>query len=365
MRVRRAVPAGVGVVLDRSLELSLPEGPYQFRMIRGPEYRVVTGHFVLEKTSLDSHTVRLPRMVDMLAKGWTSGDCLVPPSSHSLPLRMASEDLHVAATTETPDPHPIPGRKRSEPIELDPCWIRTDADHQDGLVFYGDSPEAGGGTDLPVARLAHLPRGGGETRVAIENPFAWALPVWLASERIDGVFVLGDWLRLDRDVLTVPSGRGPERPGPGDGLEVGYWAEKIHWNLLEAGFRLPPLAGSGSAGSATPVGYNRLYVGLPKADYRDDPAREVHRVATEDQWWAAAWDGHSIATNGPLLRPTVGGKIPGHVFAARDRERLELAVELNLSVRDPSTTSKWCTTAGCITARGSTSSPSREARSRR
>ena len=45
--------------------------------------------------------------------------------------------------------------------------------------------------------------------------------------------------------------------------------------------------------------------------------------------------GHSIATNGPLLRPKLGGKIPGHVFTAHTGEVLELQPELTLAVRDP------------------------------
>jgi hypothetical protein len=98
MPLRKAVPAGIGFVLDRQLELAVPEAAYQFRMIRGPEYRIVSGNFAIEKTSLDSHKVDLPRMIHMLEKGWTSGDCCVAASNISLPLRMASEDLHLAAS---------------------------------------------------------------------------------------------------------------------------------------------------------------------------------------------------------------------------------------------------------------------------
>lgn len=76
--VRKTVPVGVGIVLDRSAEFPLPDGQYRFRMIRGPEYRIITGNFSLERTSLDEHSVALPRMVDMLQEGWTSGDCCVP-----------------------------------------------------------------------------------------------------------------------------------------------------------------------------------------------------------------------------------------------------------------------------------------------
>ena len=112
---RRAVPAGFGVVVDQSLDLSLPSAAYGFRMIRGPEYRVVTGTFTLEDTSLDQHPVRLPRMVDMLSRGWTSGDCCLPASPNSLPLRMAAEDLHLARTLGHVPAKPIAGRDRDDP----------------------------------------------------------------------------------------------------------------------------------------------------------------------------------------------------------------------------------------------------------
>ena len=35
------------------------------------------------------------------------------------------------------------------------------------------------------------------------------------------------------------------RSGFHDGRTLGRWAEKIYWNILEAGFRIPPLAGTG------------------------------------------------------------------------------------------------------------------------
>ncbi len=337
---RRTAPAGVGVVLDRSVDLSLRDGHYAFRAIRGPEYRIVSGSFTLERDSLDQHTVRLPRMVDMLRRGWTSGDCLVPLSPGHLPLRMAAEDLHLATTLGPLEPSPIPGRKPNDPVDHEPSWIVEQADHDGGLVVYGApstgaaAANSGSETRLPVERLAAIDPGTSETPVAIENPFAWPLPVWLASGRIDGVFVLGDWLRLDRKVLRVDDGRQPDRAGSGDARTVGYLAEEIYWNLLEAGFQLPPLAGSGSDGAGIPVGYNRLYVGMPLEGDADEE-REAEPVTSPEQWWDAAWKGHSVATNGPLLRPRLQGRLPGHHFHGREGEKLELSVELALTVRDP------------------------------
>lgn len=350
--VRKTVPAGVGLVLDRSAVLSLPDGPYRFSMIRGPEYRIITGNFALERTSLDDHSVELPRMVEMLQEGWTSGDCCVPASPYSLPLRMASEDLHLATVLGHMDAKPIAGRGDDEPPENDPSWINKNATHHGGLVFYQHGVKSGlsdvenavdaedvlpegveSSSSIPVERIVQLGSQGG-VKIAIENPFAWQVPVWLASGQVDGFFLLGDWLRLDRRVLSIADGRGPQGLSTGGHKAVGRWAEKIYWNLLDAGFRIPPLAGTGDQGRQTPVGYNRLYVGKPPRDYNAGPPKAT-RVVSELEWWNAAWKGQSVATNGPLLRPMLGGQLPGHVFKARAGEVLELQAELQLAVRDP------------------------------
>ena len=349
--VRKTVPAGLGFVLDRSAELSLPDGQYRFSMIRGPEYRIITGNFSLERTSLDNHSVALPRMVEMLQEGWTSGDCCVPPSPYSLPLRMASEDLHLAAVLGRTDAKPIAGRNDDEPPENEPSWINENAIHEGGLVFYRHEAAQeldGNGlirdglpaevadvskSFLPVERMVQL--GSQEAvKIAVENPFAWQLPVWLASGQVDGIFLLGDWLRLDRKILSVTDGREPPGPNSIGNKAIGRWAEKIYWNLLEAGFRIPPLAGTGDQGRQTPVGYNRLYVGKPPRGYNGGPLKAT-RVKSELEWWNAAWRGQSVATNGPLLRPMLGGQLPGHIFKGRPGEVLVLQPELQLAVRDP------------------------------
>ncbi|WP_372723925.1 hypothetical protein, partial [Novipirellula sp.] len=375
MSIRRTVPAGIGVVIDRTLDVSFPDGPYTFRLTRGPEYRVIRGNFALDPESLDEHGVRLPRMIDMLDKGWTSGDCCVLASPNSLPLRMASEDLHVAAVLGREDAKPIAGRDRDDPPANDPSWIREDAVHDRGLLFYGfpveleepvelektaelteaNVPEKTAGrpsSKLPVvARLAAIPKndptdiehkdanngGGTDFRVAIENPFAWPLPVWLASQRVDGFFILGDWLRLDRKIINPADGREPDGPRTEHPTELGRWAERIYSNLLEAGFRIPPLAGSGSDAPTTPVGYNRLYVAAPLETYRqlDADANAAVRVLSETEWWHRAFRGNSVATNGPMLLPTLSGQIPGHVFTANGGQVLTLQPEIQLSVRDP------------------------------
>jgi len=337
MPIRKATPAGVGAVLDRSLELALGDGTYAFRMLRGPEYRIVNGVFTLERTSNDTHSVRLPRTVHMLREGWVSGDCCVPASPHSVPLRMAAEDLHVAAVLGQVDANPIPGRERNDPVLHEPTWIREDVTHHDGLLFYGGHEIFR--DELPSEALARLDPSRDQVQVAIENPFAWALPVWVASRRIDGFFLLGDWLRLDRRVIRVADGRSPASeamnpPQAINPLAIGSSVLDIYMQLLEAGIRIAPLAGSGNEGTTTPIGYNRLYV----ADAPTEAEVDHHAltpVDSEAAWWDAAWAGQSVVTNGPLLRPTLAGKLPGHVFQPRSGESLQLQPELSLTTRDP------------------------------
>ncbi|MCC9603963.1 hypothetical protein LOC67_25710 [Stieleria sp. JC731] len=333
--IRQTVSAGIGVVVDRSVVLELPDSAYRFEIVRGPEYRTVGGNFTLEKTSLDEKTVSLPRMINMKDEGWLSGDCCVVPSSESLPLRMASEDLHVAAVLGDEPAKPIPRRDRDEPIEHDPAWIRSDVTAHQGLIFYKTDDEltakienCESSIEALVAVANDDDANPDEVKVAIENPFAWELPIWLASGRVRGVFVLGDWLRLDKTIYQVREGRNEQAFSLREPTQVGRFAERIYRHMLDAGIEAVPLAGGGDESAKHPVGYNRLYVSVPNEYGPKIPT-------TPEQWWSQVWNGCSVATNGPLLRPRLAGELPGHVFESRRGEVLQLFPELNLTVRDP------------------------------
>jgi len=85
----------------------------------------------------------------------------------------------------------------------------------------------------------------------------------------------------------------------------------VWYKLLNLGFRLPVAAGSGAvkgyASSRGPVGLNRLYVRMPAGPFKTEA------------WLNGLKHGRSFATNGPLLRFTLGGqpiggelKLPTH-----------------------------------------------------
>lgn len=342
VHIRRCQAAGTGVILDREADISLRDGNYQFRLIRGPEYRIINGTFALEKLSDDSKSVALPRMVNMYAEGWVSGDALVPVGKGDLPLRMAGEDLHVSfLAAPKPDREPRRPRHRDDPITHQPIWIQHGVVANDAFVIYpADEPSerdaAESNTTATTPREILQTIAADEStdtlitakkidgvRVAAADPFDWRMPIWLASGKLDGVFVMGDWLRTDRDVKTVRRGRevaseliGTENPG--------RWAEFIYHQMLEAGFEIPPLAGGGSNTGDTPLGYNRVYV-APAGD-------DGGAVQSFEQWNDAMWRGRSMLTNGPMLRCRMNGESPGHRFEIDQTTRFEIS--LDLAVRD-------------------------------
>ena len=337
---RGAIGTSFGFVLEDSLEINLKEGPYQFRVTRGPEYRVIQGNFAIEKTSVDEHVVSLSRILNMKKLGWISGDCLVPQSKHrsqfknNLERRMSAEGLQVATEEGGEEGNGNP-------------QIQVRA----GIVFY-DLPDKASKevTDQELATLkaignvAQLRREKptslqatttSQPRIAIENPFAWPLPVYLSSQQIDGCFVLGDWLRLDATIRKPSSGRPyPDEMLPDD-RSLGREVEQIYWEMLNCGFRIAPLAGSGDEAVDHPVGYNRLYVASDLDVANDAGSSSTEASINRKQWWDGVWRGGSFATNGPLMQPKLDGKLPGHVFSLSSGEELNLTPELTLTVQDP------------------------------
>jgi hypothetical protein len=71
-----------------------------------------------------------------------------------------------------------------------------------------------------------------------------------------------------------------------------------------------------------PVGYNRVYV-------------HVDQPFSYERWLENLRAGRVVVTNGPLIRPNVGGELPGYVFQADAGQEVALEVGLTLSTRDP------------------------------
>ncbi len=111
-----------------------------------------------------------------------------------------------------------------------------------------------------------------------------------------------------------------------DARAVGRLSEAIYWQMLEAGFRITPTAGSGFQGAGdkneTHVGYNRVYV---HSETPPDPAA----------WWQSIIQGNTFVTNGPLLRANINGVPPGSVLTSYRSQSIPIDIAVSLAVRDP------------------------------
>ncbi|WP_417749805.1 hypothetical protein [Rosistilla oblonga] len=330
--VRRATAAGVGWAIDSQIDLEVPSGDFQFHLTRGPEYRIMTGNFQIDRTAEDTHTITLERFVDTQAEGWLCGDLFVDHKLRDLPLLMRAEDLDIIAlATRSSDGKATAAEPPTDPIDCgsDTMQIATDnvIDRREGsgLLIIGGNPEIDSvDADAPSSLLFRAAMDDPDARFVVENPFAWDLPIWLASGRVAGFAVMGDFLQLDRSVSRVTNGRPATEPEYDNPLGLGFWADDIYRHLLDAGFRIPPVAGSGSGNRAVknPLGYNRVYVHAG-----DQP--------TPAAFWEGLWQGKSVVTNGPLLRPRLALQYPGHVFTSYGDEPQVLQMDLQLGTRDP------------------------------
>lgn len=173
------------------------------------------------------------------------------------------------------------------------------------------------------------------THVEIIEPWHRDVPLLLASKKIDSIQILSSHLRPESQDALNKSIRNPDPlrfKGPNS---LGRLGEYLYWQMLEAGFRIPPTAGSGfDMKSATHAGYNRVYVWLdPSIRQRDPDAKDID--ALKEIWWQQLRSGHVMVTNGPLMRVRINGMPPGAVMAGYRNEPIMLDIELDLTVRDP------------------------------
>jgi hypothetical protein len=321
--------------------LNLPRGNYTFELERGPEYRTRFGRFTIKNFADDSKRVSLQRCVDMGAEGWYSGDLDVRRSTDQIEAVMRADDLHVApvVTWHVPADDRNQGTVGTWPDGEPPfcfqpgwCW-----DPRAGLIerraarllVYGRSdplvlsPAPSEGSPLPAALIEARQKG--PMWVNVASAASWDMPMLVARGLVDSITVADG--RIGRTDMGEPNAalenaitRPPDpRLYPTDRGWARY-NQDVYFKLLDGGLRLPPTAGSASGASENPVGYNRVYV-------------HVGTTFSMRDWWENLRAGHVTVTNGPLLRPTVDGHLPGHVFQIDGKRSFEIG--LTLSTREP------------------------------
>jgi hypothetical protein len=322
--------------IDGKMTLPLMIGRYEFELEAGPEYKTQHGHFEIERHADDSKTIEMHRFADLAKEGWWSGDLDVWRPLAMLPLAMRAENLNVVPVTtwqnvdgkwsEASDG----GDKGAKALPASDLhvfgpWAELDQRAGGGLLLFGLSRPVDLSVATPtqpssLAVIEEAKKAG--AHVIARAPYAWDLPVWLASRELDAIAIVNPHALRSGVVDNEQDGRPrdlklfPGRSGNG------RWSEAVYYHVLNCGLRLPPVAGSGSGTNDNPIGVNRVYV------FCGDEF-------SYDRWWEGLEAGRVFVTNGPLLRPMVEGQPPGYVFSLDGREELKLEIGLNLATREP------------------------------
>jgi hypothetical protein len=328
-------------LLENSIVYAGRPGEYRFTVIRGPEFSKGRGGFTLDKNSSALDVVALPRHADLVKEGWYAGDLFVRSPAAKWAPWLAADGLNMAA-----------GMGGDSTVAWTDGRWGEDFSYADdragsGLVLHHWHPPADVPRELPSTRLLVLAKTeakedtqaivpdsagqGGEPqrRVHAEIRRIWArdVPIWLASGRVDSIQVLSDQVSEDTEF-----GKGKFRPfydpEPGrfrGALGPGKLSEYLYWQVLEAGFQLPPSAGSGFGASSNWLGGNRVYAQVAY------PANGERLV---EQWWQSLRSGSVFVTSGPLLRVTINGQLPGTVFPLSSDRPVELHIAAKLTVSE-------------------------------
>lgn len=371
IRPRKLLQAGEQWLAEKNFPLSLPNGEYEFLAERGPEFKVIRGGFTIESKAKDVVTVEVPRSVDMHAEGWYSGDHLstLPPTVLKRWQAADALDLAISVaqdqpTSEVANPKkpiaPAPSDIEDAGLQLTLNSQRIEWPHGAFLLHSDPSQPASPslttpepfpfktGTDQVLQHLSKIQEDG--QWIELLNPWQRDIPILLATDQVRAVQILSEGNRPGSDAQIafpksnagkfmegkVPIVRGKERsflslfaPIPADdeirfsnARGLGSLTEFLYWQMLEAGFRIAPTAGSCFDSNDTVLGYNRVYV------FTEKPP-------TPTTWMQNIQQGRTTVTNGPLLRTQVNGQPPGSVLASYRGQSISVDIAVSLTVREP------------------------------
>ncbi len=310
--------------VDGQTSLGLRRGQYTFELEAGPEYKPVSGHFEIERRAEDSKTVEMQRVVDLGKEGWRGADLLAERGGANLGVAVRGELLsYVPLTAWRNDGNgwseiPSAASEAGSPVMYGPWAARLRTDAGDLLFVRPDSPvtkqdlKTIGGASLEELRAA---RESG-LRVIAADAASWRLPIWLAADVLDAVVVVDASDQVQRNKKEKSWGRPADAALFPGAVGAARWRESIYFQLLNAGLRLAPVAGSGTGSNDLPLGACRVYA-------------KLQEPFTPDEWWNSLEAGEVMVTNGPLLRPI---NLPGRVYRLPE-ESPGVSLGLNLTTR--------------------------------
>jgi len=345
-------------------ELELAPGRYRYEIERGPEYSRASGSFEAEAPARRV-AVTLERVANLAERGWFSGDLHVHRPPADAELLMRAEDLHVGGFVTWWNDQPAAAatglraqvRKFDGDRFVDPT-VGEDERQGGALLllrlnealalphlYYDEkgriAHKVGAEADEypPAIELVRAARAQGEVHVALEKPFWWDTPTWVALGLVDSVGIAHNHMNRAGVRNHEAWGHKCDRAQYGDGpFANAYCTQDIYYRLLDAGFRLAPSAGSASGVLPNPVGYNRVYV-------------KSGSLPDLDTWWRLLGLGRSFVTNGPLLLVEANGEPPGSTLRAGNAPKLTVELGIELTSVDPIATVELVRD-GAVAARG-------------
>jgi TolB protein len=291
--------------------LTAPAGRVTIEVSHGPEYRVYRDTLTVTANAMALRTVRLTRIANLGASGWTSGDLHIhmnygghyraTPTTLAFQARAeglnVAENLIVNKEDRVPDIGYFTGRP--DPVSRPDLLVVHDQEYHTSI--WGHTGLLG------LSRNVVLPGYAGYAGTAAASLYPDNATIADEVHAQGGLFGYVHPFDTYPDPYDTAATLSDELPtdvalGKVDYIEVVGFSDhlstaRVWYQLLNCGFRLPAGAGTDAmtnfASLRGPVGTDRVYVHSPAPDHR--------------RWLAALKAGKSMATNGPLVNLWANG----------------------------------------------------------
>jgi TolB protein len=316
-------------------EITIPAGDVEVDVMRGFENRFEQHKVNVKADSTTPLTVRFVPPFDIVntTSNWVSGDVHVhmnyAGTYRNTPAHLveqaAAENLAIVEDLVVNKEQRIPDMAYFSP-QLDPA---STADH---LLLHGQEFHTSYWGHLGLLNLTRnfiLPGYSAYPNTAAASPYpANANVADMAHEQgalVGYVHPFDSFPDPAKDASLTAELPADVALGKVDYIEVlGFSDHKstadVWYKLLNCGFRLPTAAGTDFMGNYAslrgPVGLNRVYAEVPSGPLKIEP------------WLAAIKAGRTFATNGPLLRFSLGGQGVGGEVRLDKKQEVQFSAEL-------------------------------------
>jgi hypothetical protein len=309
--------------------VELPPGEYTLTVERGKEYFPLTQQLTVVAGQPQMLSLPLVRWIDMMARGWYSGETHLHRTLDEAPTVVLAEDLNVAFplsywvtkayTPPTQGNKNLDGEIPAKLMRLDDThvlWPRNteyeiftvgEQRHTLGALFVLNHQSVFTAGVPPVGPVIQQARSEGAFFDIDKHDWPWAMVLPAVAGR-DLLFELSNnhvWrteFAFRQFNATASAFLFPPAGGKtGDERDWLHFTWNTYYTLLNCGLRLNPTAGTANGVHPVPAGFSRVY---------------VHQADgfSYENWVAGLRAGRSFVTTGPMLFAELSGQLPGHQF---------------------------------------------------